>query len=346
MDQLVQKIFFEDLIFENILIDKILYNDNIFIKDLTAYGFGGEINCSLVNIEFENRKSNMKINGEIKDLNIPKTMLVFNDFDQDLILNEHITGSVSSKFNLNLTLDEKGEVDFINSTIYSQNKLNEISLINYPFLKEIVSYFQSSIITRNIVDINYYDNRIDYINFHDFSSSVNMSNGIINFPKTNLKNNLLNFTFFGSYQLDNIVDYHLNFNWSDLKKKNQSSSQIVQEKQTRGKQLYFKISGPIDNLKYELDKDEIKNERKKKISSEKQILKEIIKGEVEIKEKEEEQNFEIEWEEDTIVKKLEKNKDSKNMRIKKKDSSKLNKFLKKLGVEEEQKEKPKFEIDQ
>ena len=101
----------------------------------------------------------MKINGEIKDLNIPKTMLVFNDFDQDLILNEHITGSVSSKFNLNLTLDEKGEVDFINSTIYSQNKLNEISLINYPFLKEIVSYFQSSIITRNIVDINYYDNR-------------------------------------------------------------------------------------------------------------------------------------------------------------------------------------------
>ena len=86
----------------------------------------------------------------------------------------------------------------------------------------------------------------------------------------------MNFTFFGSYQLDNIVDYHLNFNWSDLKKKNQSSSQIVQEKQTRGKQLYFKSSGPIDNLKYELDKDEIKNERKKKINSEKQIIIEII----------------------------------------------------------------------
>ena len=31
---------------------------------------------------------------------------------------------------------------------------------------------------------------------------------------------------------------------------------------------------------------------------------------------------------------------------KKKDSSKMNKFLKKLGVEEEVKEKPKFEIDQ
>ena len=341
-----KKIFYEDLTFENILIDKILYNDNIFIEDLTASGFGGEINCNLVNIEFENRKSNMKINGGIKDLNIPKTMLVFNDFDQDLILNKHITGFVSSEFNLNLIIDEKGELDFINSSIYSHNKFNEISLINYPFLKEIVSYFQSNIITRNIVDINYYNNEIDYIKFHDFSSSVNMTNGIINFPKTNLKNDLLNFTFFGNYQLDNIVDYHLNFNWSDLKKKNQSSSQIVQEKQTKGKQLYFKISGPIDNLKYELDKEEIKNERKKKISSEKQIIKEIIRGEVEIKEKEEDQNFEIEWEEDSIVKKVEKNKDSKNMKIKKKDSSKLNKFLKKLGVEEEQKEKPKFEIDQ
>ena len=31
---------------------------------------------------------------------------------------------------------------------------------------------------------------------------------------------------------------------------------------------------------------------------------------------------------------------------KKKDSSKLNKFLKKIGVEDQKKEKPKFEIDQ
>jgi hypothetical protein len=41
------------------------------------------------------------------------------------------------------------------------------------------------------------------------------------------------------------------------------------------------------------------------------------------------------------------NKVLKNKRIKKKkDSSKIDKFLKKLGVEEQEKKKPEFEIDQ
>ena len=84
-----------------------------------------------------------------------------------------------------------------------------------------------------------------------------------------------------------------------------------------------------------------------KINSEKQIIKDIIKGEDIIEGKEKEKTFEIEWQEDTSVQQVNEIGNEKNKRkIKKKDSSKLNKFLKKLGVEEEEKEKPKFEIDQ
>ena len=342
-----EKVLYKNLNFDNLQIKKLLFNEDIIIEGLSASSFGGDLACDQVNIHFDNRNSTLKIKGKVVNLSIPKTMLAFNDFKQDLILNEHIKGTITSEFNLNLIMDEKGNLDFVNSSIYSQNKFKNISLLNYPFLKDILSYFQSNIITRNIVDISYYDSKIHTVNFNDFSSSVSMYNSRINFPKTNLKNNLLNFTFFGNYRLDNVVDYHLNFNWSDLKKKNQNSSKIVVENQTRGKQLFFKISGPIDQLKYEFDKEEIKNERKKKINSEKQIIKEIIKGETVIEEKEKEKTFEIEWQEDTSVQQVNEIGNEKNKRkIKKKDSSKLNKFLKKLGVEEEEKEKPKFEIDQ
>ena len=61
----------------------------------------------------------------------------------------------------------------------------------------------------------------------------------------------------------------MNFNWSDLVKKNKSSSQIVQENKTVGKQLFLKISGPTSDLEYSFDKEEIKNERKEKIKAEK-----------------------------------------------------------------------------
>jgi hypothetical protein len=142
------------------------------------------------------------------------------------------------------------------------------------------------------------------------------------------------------------VDYHLNFNWSDLVKKNKSTSQIVQENKTVGKQLFLKITGPSSDLEYSFDKEEIKNDRKEKIKTEKEIIKSIIKGELVPEEKKEPEIFEVQWEEevDTTVE-VEKTKKPKK-KPKKKDSSKMNKFLKKLGVEEEVKEKPKFEIDQ
>ena len=138
----------------------------------------------------------------------------------------------------------------------------------------------------------------------------------------------------------------MNFNWSDLVKKNKSTSQIVQENKTVGKQLFLKISGPTSDLEYSFDKEEIKNERKEKINAEKEIIKSIIKGDLAPEEKKESEIFEVEWEEevDTIID-VEKIKKPKK-KHKKKDSSKINKFLKKLGVEEEIKEKPKFEIDQ
>ena len=110
-------------------------------------------------------------------------MLAFNDFNQDLILNKHIKGTITSEFNLNLIMELKRTIYFDNSSIYSQNKFKNISLLNYPFLKDILSYFQSSIITRNIVDISYYNSKIHTVNFNDFSSSVSMYNSRINFPK-------------------------------------------------------------------------------------------------------------------------------------------------------------------
>jgi hypothetical protein len=83
------------------------------------------------------------------------------------------------------------------------------------------------------------------------------------------------------------------------------------------------------------------------VEQEIEMVKKIIKGE-EVKEVKKDPEFEIEWEEkDSILvpDQLKQNTLSKKKR-KKKDSTRLNKFLKKIGVEEELKEKPKFEIDQ
>ena len=82
------------------------------------------------------------------------------------------------------------------------------------------------------------------------------------------------------------------------------------------------------------------------IKNEKEIIKSIIKGEPVPEEKKDPEIFEFEWEEEVDTTKAVDKVIKPKKKSKKKDSSKINKFLKKLGVEEEVKEKPKFEIDQ
>ena len=160
----------------------------------------------------------------------------------------------------------------------------------------------------------------------------------------------LDFNIYGQYGLNDSVDYHLNFNWAEIVKKKRNKIDDDQIESQDGKQLFLKISGHIEDLNFSLDKSEVKKERRNKIEEEKESIKKIIKGEDVDEKVPASAEFEVEWndeseiDQDSISEQQIKSSNSKPKR--KKDSSKLNKFLKKIGVEEEQKKKTLFEIDQ
>ena len=339
------ELYYDNLKFFNISSKRLKINKSIEIKNLFMESYDGEILLNIYNANLNSDNQNWLIDGELSSLNIKKLMKSFNDFDQNYIKNEHISGSISSDFNSKLIFDSLNNWDFQNSSIKSKNTFKDIVLLEYPFLYDILEVFENSVITRNIIDINHYEKNLHKVVFRDFKSTIFLSDGITQIDKTNFENDVLDFSFYGNYNLENQVDYHLSFNWADIVRRKKSKSDIVQENPVKGKQLFLKISGPVEDLSYGFDKAEIKKERKEIISHEKKIIKEIINGEYQEEEKKSEV-FELEQEtldKDTI----QELKAHQNQKIKnKKDSSKLDKFLKKLGVEEPEKKKPEFEIDQ
>ena len=339
------ELYYDNLIFSNVVTKRLNINKSLEIKKLLMESYDGRIFLNIYNADLSSENQNWLIDGELSNLNINKLMKSFNDFDQDYIKNEHISGSISSEFNSKLIFDSLYNWDFQNSSIESNNTFKDIVFIEYPFLYDILKVFESSVITRNIIDINHYEKNLHKVAFKDFKSTIIYSNGITEIEKTIFENDVLDFSFYGNYNLENQVDYHLSFNWADIVRRKKSKSDVVQENPVKGKQLFLKISGPVEDLSYGFDKAEIKMERKEIISNEKEIIKEIIKGEYQ-EEKKKSEVFELEQkplDKDTIQDiKVHQNKKTK----KKKDSSKLDKFLKKLGVEEPEKKKPEFEIDQ
>ena len=339
------ELYYDNLKFFNISSKSLKVSNSIEIKNLIMESFDGVLQLNIYNSDLNSKNQKWLIDGELSMLNIKKLMKSFNNFDQDYIKNEHISGNISSDFNSKLIFDSLKNWDFQNSVIKSKNTFKDIVLLDYPFLYDVLKVFENSVITRNIININHYNKNLHKVVFKDFKSTIFLSNGITEFDKTNFKNDVLDFSFYGNYNLENQVDYHLSFNWADIVKRKKSKSDIVQENPVKGKQLFLKISGPVEDLSYGFDKEEIRKERKEIISNEKETIKEIIKGEYQEKEKKSEV---LELEQETLDKDTILNqKVLRNQKIKKKkDSSKINKFLKKLGVEEQEKKKPEFEIDQ
>jgi hypothetical protein len=339
------ELYYDNLKFFNISSKSLKVSNSIEIKNLIMESFDGVLQLNIYNSDLSSKNQKWLIDGELSMLNIKKLMKSFNNFDQDYIKNEHISGNISSDFNSKLIFDSLNNWDFENSVIKSKNTFKDIVLLDYPFLYDVLKVFENSVITRNIININHYDKNLHKVVFKDFKSTIFLANGITEFDKTNFKNDVLDFSFYGNYNPEKLVDYHLSFNWADIVKRKKSKSDIVQENPVKGKQLFLKISGPVEDLSYGFDKAEIRKERKEIISNEKETIKEIIKGEYQEKEKKSEV-LELEQEtldKDTIlIQKVLRNQKIK----KKKDSSKINKFLKKLGVEEQEKKKPEFEIDQ
>lgn len=342
-----EELYYDSFIASNVSAEKIIFNNSLRIKNLIMESFDGAASLNIYNSDLSAKNQTWFINGDLFRINSKKLMKSFDNFNQEFLINEQINGEFSSDFSSTLVFDSESNFNLQKSKFKSENLFENIVISENNFLNDIFLFFKKSVITRNIIDIDYYDKRISKVNFKNFNSNIIFTNGTLKISKTNFKNNVLDFTFYGNYKMNDLVDYHLNFNWADIVKKNKSKSNIVEENKIEGKQLFLKICGPLDDLTYGFDKSEIKNERRVKIKNEKEIIKKIIKGEIkqpQIEPEEFELEIdEIEQEEGELNKPISKN---INPSKKKNDSTKFNKFLKKLGVEEKVKTKPKFEIDQ
>lgn len=347
-DVSIENLVYNNIKFNNIGLNNLLINDKIQLNSLKMNGQGGRYDMSLITSNLSSPEVSFQLNGLVSNLKIKELFYEFDNFDQNWILDRQISGQISSFFDTKLYYRSNGE--FLADKFYlnSNNNFDNLQITEFSFLKELLSYFGDNILTKKIIDLEYYSKRINSVDFDSFQSNISVKNNKVVFGETNITNNLLDVSFFGTYFLSDSIDYHLNFNWRDIKKKNKRKNDFDIEDDGFGKQLFLKVYGDLEDIKYGLDKKESKKNRKQKLKEEKQVLKDIIKGK-EVNEIKDSPVFEVEIDgniDNDSIENQSKSDLKKKKPKKKKDSSRFNKFLKKMGVEDEVKKKPKFEIDQ
>jgi len=349
----VKKLLWENHLFKNINGNFVMLHQVAKISNFSLKTLGG---TAKGNIKLENdfNKAISILDGKInlEDINVKQLFSEWKNFDQKIITDQNLSGTLNGNFDLLLVFDQF--LNFLEDKMFVQSdlKIKNGELNNVETMLEITEYMRSNKALKIVLNkhIDNFEDKIIHLNFSDLTNTITIKNRKIIIPKMLIKTNALDVEFYGWHDFDNNIEYHFSFRFRDLKTIPEYTEFGKIEDDGLGWKVYITMTGNIDNPIYSLDKTEMKTTVKESLKEEKQDIKSILKsefgmfkGDTTIKEKQKTNKSDavefIIYEEENGPSKTDSI--SKKVRNKKRTNS----FYNKLKQDSKKEEKVEFELE-
>lgn len=237
------------------------------------------------NIKLENDFNNSisildgKIN--LSNINVKQLFAEWKNFDQKIITDKHLSGTLNGNFDLLLVFDQY--LNFLEDKMYvkSDLKIKNGELNNVETMLEITEYMRSNKALKVALNkhIDNFEDKIIHLKFSDLSNTITIKDRKIIIPKMLIQTNALDVEFSGWHDFDNNIEYHFSFRFRDLKTVPEYTEFGKVEDDGLGWRVYITMTGNIDNPTYSLDNTEMKANVKESLANEKQDIKSMLKSE-------------------------------------------------------------------
>jgi hypothetical protein len=350
----VKKMTYNSFDSKNVKGRLLINNGNLNFKNVSLDGNKGNYQFDLAISRETQSDYQLLIQGQAHDIAISNFFSEFENFGQDYLTANHLKGKTSVELNLKIPFD--------NSLKFNENEIQATAnisikngeLINHESVLAMDSYLNESNLAKTFVDVNKLSKNLRHIYFSELTNTIEITNGKIKIPKMEISSNVLDFKLSGVHFFNDSIDYNVAFRLKDvLNQKKQKIEHIEVKDDQVGRMIFVRMHGTSENPIFELDRASKKQQNKENKTKEKQEIKTLLKDEFGVFSKDSTLKintikdttvFELEWEEETGINETKPEKIKEDKPSKK--DGKLNKWLKKIGVEEAKEEEVIFEIDQ
>jgi hypothetical protein len=192
----------------------------------------------------------------IKNVDLDKFMVKFENFGQDYVVSDNLhgifSGHITGKVHLHADLVPKLDDSELSIEMLVLNGRLE----NYAPIVALADYFQ--------------DKNVNSVRFDTLSNILSVKKSILNIPNMTINSSLGAIEIRGSQHLDHEMkmDYVIGVPWKIIgevgkqklfakgKKGPQDGADEIQYRQANTKSVYIKIAGDIENYKFSLSKKE------------------------------------------------------------------------------------------
>lgn len=264
-----------------ILVDRLVLNSD-------DGSYNGSLRINTKNTERYKVDARLSFDG----INVNRLFKSFENFGQDAIVAKNIFGRVTGKGEFSAFMNPNLEIDKSSIKLESDIEIKNGHIKDYEPMLALSKY-------SDIEDLK-------DVHFNSLKNHISIANSIINIPAMQIKSNVLDLQLSGQHGFDNMVSYRLKLKASDAlfknrKKKNSKPSEFDEHLKLNERKdahyIFIKMSGPIDDLKIELDNASLGQSIGEGINKQGKELKDIFKKEKKDK-KTDDPGIIYEWDDD------------------------------------------------
>jgi hypothetical protein len=210
-------------------------------------------------------------NLDLTRIDINKAFSSFNNFLQDFIRAENLSGSLSGKISLLLPLDSLLYPDFKTATAEGKFTISDGMLIDFGPIKSLSRFIEVS--------------ELEKIKFSKLENDFYIKDNYIAFPQMDIRSSAADLTVSGKHDFNNNYEYHVKTYLSQLlskkvKRRPRSTEFGAVEDDGLGRtSVFLKITGKDDDVKVGYDMKASRNNTSKNLKSERDNLKGILSKE-------------------------------------------------------------------
>lgn len=180
------------------------------------------------------------------------------NFGQEVLTNEHLSGNLSAKIAIFAYWDTTGNFQYDQLRVLSDMHIRDGALKNFKMLEQFSTYVKM----RDLRDIR----------FAELKNYFEIDNRTIYIPTMFIQSNAMNMTLSGEHTFDNTMNYNMKVNAGQIlanRFKGFDPSLKPQKARSGWFNLYFNVAGTVDDFKVETNKKQVQrdfvfSERRKK----------------------------------------------------------------------------------
>ena len=221
----------------------------------------------------------LTVKADLKDVNVQKLFVQFDEFGQDFITSKHLKGTAHANVELKAPLSRGMKLN--TGALKSKLSLNikDGELIAHQPMIQIADFIRSNAIYSTFIQADELEKRLTHIYFEELTNTIRIENGKVIIPNMAVQSTAMNLTVSGVHGFDDQVDHHVNFRLAELltkKNKNKEFGPIIDD--GTGSRIFLRMHGPINDLQISNDKEALALHRKTRRQERNKELKNLITG--------------------------------------------------------------------